>query len=96
VERHHALVRPQLSRFRGEEVDTVGDGFFARFDGPIRAVRCAGAITDVVGELGLQVRAGVRTGECELVGGKVAGLAVSIGARVAALAGPGRCSCPRG
>ena len=89
VERHHALVRQQLSRFRGEEVDTAGDGFFARFDGPIRAVRCAQAIGGSVRELGLDVRAGLHTGECELVGGKIAGLAVNIGARVAALAGPG-------
>ena len=89
VERHHALVRQQLSRFRGEEVDTAGDGFFARFDGPIRAVRCAQAITTTVPQLGLEVRAGLHTGECELVGDKIAGLAVNIGARVAALAGPG-------
>ncbi len=89
VERHHALVRQQLSRFRGEEVDTAGVGFFARFDGPIRAVRCAQAIGSSVRELGLDIRAGLHTGECELVGGKVAGLAVNIGARVAALAGPG-------
>jgi len=89
VERHHALVRQQLSRFRGEEVDTAGDGFFARFDGPIRAVRCAQAIGGSVRELGLDVRAGLHTGECELVGGKLAGLSVNIGARVAALAGPG-------
>ena len=89
VERHHALVRQQLSRFRGEEVDTAGDGFFARFDGPIRAVRCAQAIGGSVRELGLDIRAGLHTGECELAGGKVAGLAVVIGARVAALAGPG-------
>lgn len=89
VERHHALVRQQLSHFRGEEVDTAGDGFFARFDGPIRAVRCAQAIGQSVRELGLEVRAGVHTGECELVDGKVAGLAVNIGARVAAVAGPG-------
>jgi class 3 adenylate cyclase/pimeloyl-ACP methyl ester carboxylesterase len=88
VERHHALVRQQLSRFRGEEVDTAGDGFFARFDGPIRAVRCAQAIGGSVRELGLEIRAGLHTGECELVGGKVAGLAVNIGARIAALAGP--------
>lgn len=89
VERHHALVRQQLSRFRGEEVDTAGDGFFARFDGPLRAVRCAQAIGASLRELGLDVRAGLHTGECELVDGKVAGLAVNIGARVAALAGPG-------
>jgi class 3 adenylate cyclase/pimeloyl-ACP methyl ester carboxylesterase len=89
VERHHALVRQQLSRFRGQEVDTAGDGFFARFDGPIRAVRCAQAIATTVPELGLAVRAGLHTGECELVGDKIAGLAVNIGARVAALAEPG-------
>ena len=89
VERHHAVVRQQLSRFRGEEVDTAGDGFFARFDGPIRAVRCAQEIGGSVRELGLEVRAGIHTGECELVDGKVGGLAVNIGARVAALAGPG-------
>jgi class 3 adenylate cyclase/pimeloyl-ACP methyl ester carboxylesterase len=89
VERHHALVRQQLSRFRGEEVDTAGDGFFARFDGPIRAVRCAQAIGESMRELGLDVRAGLHTGECELVDGKITGLAVNIGARVAAHAGPG-------
>jgi class 3 adenylate cyclase len=88
VERHHALVRQQLSRFRGEEVDTAGDGFFARFDGPIRAVRCAQAIGDALRALGLEVRAGVHTGECELAGGKITGLAVNIGARIAALAAP--------
>jgi class 3 adenylate cyclase len=89
VERHHALVRQQLSRFRGEEVDTAGDGFFARFDGPIRAVRCAQAIGESVRELGVDIRAGLHTGECELADGKIAGLAVNIGARVAGLAGPG-------
>jgi class 3 adenylate cyclase len=89
VERHHALVRQQLSRFRGQEIDTAGDGFFARFDGPIRAVRCAAAIGTAVAELGLEVRAGLHTGECELAGDKIAGLAVNIGARIAALAGPG-------
>jgi class 3 adenylate cyclase/pimeloyl-ACP methyl ester carboxylesterase len=89
VERHHALVRQQLSRFRGQEIDTAGDGFFARFDGPIRAVRCAQAIGPAVRELGLEVRAGLHTGECELVGDKIAGLAVNIGARIAGRAGPG-------
>lgn len=89
VERHHALVRQQLSRFRGQEVDTAGDGFFARFDGPIRAIRCAQAIGAAVGELGLEIRAGLHTGECELVGEKIAGMAVNIGARVSAKAGPG-------
>jgi class 3 adenylate cyclase len=89
LERHHALVRRELNRFRGEERDTAGDGFFATFDGPARAIRCAQALVDGIRDLGLEVRAGVHTGECELHDGKVAGLAVSIGARVAASAGPG-------
>jgi class 3 adenylate cyclase/broad specificity phosphatase PhoE len=88
LERHHSLVRRELTRFRGEERDTAGDGFFATFDGPARAIRCAQALVDGVRDLGLEVRAGVHTGECELHDGKVAGLAVSIGARVAASAGP--------
>jgi class 3 adenylate cyclase/pimeloyl-ACP methyl ester carboxylesterase len=89
VERHHALVRQQLSRFRGREVDTAGDGFFATFDGPIRAVRCAQSITNAVRELGLEIRAGLHTGECQIVDDKLAGIAVNIGARVAAQASPG-------
>jgi len=89
VEQHHALVRRQLSRFRGSEIDTAGDGFFAAFDGPARAIRCACAITDAVRELGLEVRAGLHTGECETYDGKVGGIAVHIGARVAAEAAPG-------
>ena len=89
VSRHHALVRQQLSRFRGVEIDTAGDGFFASFDGPIRAIRCAHAIGDIVRQLGLEVRAGLHTGECERVGEKLAGIAVNIGARIAAQAGPG-------
>jgi class 3 adenylate cyclase/pimeloyl-ACP methyl ester carboxylesterase len=89
LERHHALVRRELARYRGEEKDTAGDGFFATFDGPARAIRCAHAIVDGVLELGLEVRAGVHTGECEVHEDKVAGLAVVIGARVAALAGGG-------
>jgi class 3 adenylate cyclase len=89
LERHHALVRRQLVRYRGKEVDTVGDGFFASFDGPARAIRCARAISDSLRELGLDVRAGLHTGECELVEGKVAGIAVHTGARVAAHAKPG-------
>ena len=88
LERHHALVRRELTRFRGEERDTAGDGFFATFDGPARAIRCAQALVEGVRELGLEVRAGIHTGECELHDGKVAGLAVSIGARVAASASP--------
>jgi class 3 adenylate cyclase len=86
---HHTAVRRQLSRFHGIEMDTAGDGFFARFDGPARAVRCAQAITDDVRKLGIQLRAGLHTGECELADGKVAGIAVSIGARIAAAAMPG-------
>jgi len=90
LERHHALVRRQLVRFRGKEVDTAGDGFFASFDGPARAIRCACAIADSVRELGLEIRAGLHTGECELVEGKVAGIAVHTGARVALHAHPGQ------
>jgi pimeloyl-ACP methyl ester carboxylesterase len=86
---HHALIRSQLLRFRGREIDTAGDGFFASFDGPARAIRCASAIRDAVGALDLDVRAGLHTGECELLDGKVTGIAVSIGARVAAQAQPG-------
>jgi class 3 adenylate cyclase len=86
---HHALVRAQLARFRGQEVDTAGDGFFATFDGPARAVRCAGAVRDATRGLGLEVRAGLHTGEVETTGEKVAGIAVHIAARVVASAGPG-------
>jgi class 3 adenylate cyclase len=89
LERHHALVRRELVRFRGTELDTTGDGFFASFDGPARAIRCASSITQGMGELGLQVRAGLHTGECEVIDGKVGGIAVHIGARVADRAGPG-------
>ena len=89
LERHHALVRRELARYRGEERDTAGDGFFATFDGPARAIRCAQAIVEGVRGLGLEVRAGVHTGECEVHEGKVAGLAVVIGARVAAAADGG-------
>ncbi len=89
LERHHALIRRELLRFRGAELDVVGDGFFARFDGPARAVRCACAISEGVGELGLEIRAGLHTGECELMDGKVGGIAVHIGARVAKEAHPG-------
>ena len=88
LEEHHALVRRQLARFRGVEVDTAGDGFFASFDGPARAIACACAIVESVPELGLDVRAGLHTGECELANGKVAGIAVHTGARVASLAQP--------
>jgi class 3 adenylate cyclase len=88
--RHNALVRRELARFRGEERDTAGDGFFATFDGPARAIRCAQVVTEAVRDLGLEARAGVHTGECELHDGKVAGIAVSIGARVSAHAKPGQ------
>jgi class 3 adenylate cyclase len=86
---HHDRIRAELARHRGSEVDTAGDGFFATFDGPARAIRCACAATDAVHELGIDIRAGLHTGECEVVHGKVGGLAVHIGARVAAKAEPG-------
>jgi len=89
LSQHHAMIRRQLVRFRGTELDTAGDGFFACFDGPARAIRCACAITEAVKELGLEVRVGLHTGECELVNGKVGGIAVHIGARVAKEAQPG-------
>jgi class 3 adenylate cyclase len=88
ITQHHALVRQQLERHRGREIDTAGDGFLATFDGPARAVRCAGAIGHSVRSLGLQIRAGLHTGECEVIGDKLGGIAVHIGARVAALAAP--------
>src|SRR5207248_2531062 len=89
LELHHALIRRELVRFRGAELDVAGDGFFARFDGPARAIRCACAITESVRELGVEVRAGLHTGECEVMDGKVGGIAVHIGARVAKEAQPG-------
>jgi class 3 adenylate cyclase len=85
--RHDELTRRQLERFRGREVKTLGDGFLATFDGPARAIDCACAIRDGVGALGLEVRAGLHTGECELGRDDVRGMAVNIGARVGALAG---------
>jgi class 3 adenylate cyclase len=89
LEHHNALIRRELERFRGVELDTAGDGFLARFDGPARAIVCAGAILDQVRSLGLELRAGIHTGECERVGEKLAGIAVNVGARVSAAAGPG-------
>ena len=89
LEAHHAAVRHELERFGGREIDTAGDGFLAGFDGPARAIRCARAVVDAVSALGLEVRAGVHTGECEVIGEKLAGVAVHVGARVAAVAGPG-------
>jgi class 3 adenylate cyclase len=87
VERHHATVRSLLARYRGKEADTAGDGFFATFDGPARAVTCAKAIVEAVRPLGIEVRVGVHTGEVETIDGKAGGLAVVIGSRVGALAG---------
>jgi pimeloyl-ACP methyl ester carboxylesterase len=89
LEDHHATVRRLLMRYRGQELDTAGDGFFASFDGPARGIRCARAITESVSDLGIEVRAGLHTGECERMNAKVGGIAVHIGARVAAEAGPG-------
>jgi pimeloyl-ACP methyl ester carboxylesterase len=86
---HHAIVRRELDHYRGREIDTAGDGFFATFDGPARAIRAASAIRDGVRAVDLQLRAGLHTGECELVDGKVGGIAVHIGARVASLAAAG-------
>jgi class 3 adenylate cyclase len=88
VQEHHAVVRGCLARYRGRELDTAGDGFFAAFDGPARGIRCAQAIVEGVRTLGLEVRAGLHTGECRIVDEKIGGLAVSIGARVSALAEP--------
>jgi len=86
--RNHALIRTDLARFRGREVKTTGDGILATFDGPARGVRCACAIAEEVRPLGIEVRAGLHTGECETMGDDVGGIAVHIGARVSALAGP--------
>jgi class 3 adenylate cyclase len=88
LQRHHAVVRGMLARYRGQEVDTAGDGFLATFDGPARAIRCAQSIAEAVQPLGLEIRAGVHTGEVETIDGKVGGIAVNIGARVGAAAGP--------
>jgi class 3 adenylate cyclase len=88
IDAHHAEVRRLLARFDGREIDTAGDGFLITFDGPARAVRCAAAIRDAVPELGLEIRAGIHTGEIEKRDDSIAGLAVHIGARVGALAGP--------
>ena len=87
--RHHSAVRRRLAEFRGEELDTAGDGFLAAFDGPGRAVECALAVRSDLRELGVEIRAGIHTGECERLDGKLAGIAISIGARIASLAAPG-------
>ena len=89
LDEHHAVVRRNIARFRGREVKTTGDGFLATFDGPARGVRCACAIADEIKVLGIDIRAGLHTGECEMIGDDVGGIAVHIGARVAALAGAG-------
>jgi pimeloyl-ACP methyl ester carboxylesterase len=86
LDSHHGLVRRELTRFRGREINTAGDGFFAAFDGPARAIRCACAISDGVQSLGIKVRAGLHTGECEVMGEEIGGMVVHIGARIAALA----------
>jgi len=86
---HHAIVRRRLAEYRGEEVGTAGDGFFATFDGPGRAIRCACAIRDDVRSLGLEIRAGLHSGEGQIIDGEIGGLAVHIAARVAAQAGAG-------
>ena len=86
LESFYAVVRRELDRYRGREIDTAGDGFFVTFDGPAQAIRCATALTAAVGKLGLQVRTGIHTGECERVGEKVGGVGVVIGARIGALA----------
>ena len=88
IERHHAIVRGLLERHGGLEQDTAGDGFYARFPGPARAIRCARDIEAAVRELGIEIRAGVHAGECEIADGKCSGLSVTIGARVMSKAGP--------
>jgi pimeloyl-ACP methyl ester carboxylesterase len=89
LDRYYAIGRRQLARFRGREIDTAGDGLFAAFDGPARAIRCGSAIADAVRVLGIAVRVGIHSGECEVIGEKVGGIAVHIGARIAGQAGPG-------
>lgn len=89
LERHHAMVRRELARFRGREVDTAGDGFFATFDGPARAIRCALNVVEAGHQLGIKIRAGLHTGEIEVTGPKIGGIALHIGSRVAATAKPG-------
>ena len=89
LESHYDMVRKELDRFRGMEVKTIGDGFLATFDGPARAIHCAEAIIQAVPALGIELRAGLHTGECEIMDGDIGGLAVHSAARVSALAGPG-------
>jgi class 3 adenylate cyclase len=85
---HNELVRNELDRFQGREIATSGDGLFATFDGPARAVRCASAVVTSVRQLGIEIRAGIHTGECERMGDNLGGIAVHIGARIAALSEP--------
>lgn len=89
LERYYSIARRELARFRGREIDTAGDGLFAAFDGPARAIRCASRVRDEVRSLGIEVRSGLHAGECEVLGDKISGVAVHIGARVAAAAGAG-------
>ena len=89
LDSHHATIRRNLTRFRGNEIKSTGDGVLATFDGPARGVRCACAIAEEIRPLGIDIRAGLHTGECEMIGDDVGGIAVHIGARVAALAGAG-------
>jgi len=84
VEGHHALVRSELAKFQGREIDTAGDGFFAIFDSPAQAVQCASSISNLIGQFGIEIRAGLHLGECEATGNAVRGIAVHTGARVAA------------
>jgi class 3 adenylate cyclase len=95
MDAHDAAVRDELEHFRGREIETTGDGFLASFDGPARAIHCARAITDKVHTIGLEVRAGLHCGECEIRGDHLAGVAVHIAARVAALAQAGEVLCSR-
>jgi class 3 adenylate cyclase len=89
IQSYYGAVRAELARFRGTEINTAGDGVFVSFDGPARAIRCGLAICEAVRRFGVEVRVGVHTGECELIAEKIGGIAVHIGARVAALAQPG-------
>ncbi len=89
LEQHHAMVRRELARFRGREIDTAGDGFFATFDGPARAIHCALKVVEAGHQLGIKIRAGLHTGEIEVTGSKIGGIALHIGSRVAATAKPG-------
>jgi len=88
IEHHHSIVRETLKQYRGLENDTAGDGFYATFDGPARAIKCAQEVSRRISDLGIQVRAGIHTGECEIINDKVGGIAVTIGSRIASVAGP--------